>query len=143
MGVKLNCIFDLFQKLIFFSSLKVSLILPGKEKNAFFFFFLLFRATPAAYGGSQARGPIRNTAAGLHHSLQQCQIQAPSVTYTAVYHNTRSLTHYQGQGWNPQPHCSQSDSFLLRHGRNSKNAFFLKSDFKLLNMSTSFSFLKN
>ena len=28
----------------------------------------LFRAVPAANGGSQARGPIRVTAAGLHHS---------------------------------------------------------------------------
>ena len=28
----------------------------------------LFRATPMAYGGSQARGQIRGTAAGLHHS---------------------------------------------------------------------------
>ena len=32
----------------------------------FFFFFPLFRAAGAAYGGSQARGQIR--AAGLHHS---------------------------------------------------------------------------
>ena len=30
--------------------------------------FLLFRAAPAAYGGSQVRGPIGATAAGLHHS---------------------------------------------------------------------------
>ena len=29
---------------------------------------LLFRAAPVAYGRSQARGPIRATAAGLHHS---------------------------------------------------------------------------
>ena len=29
---------------------------------------LLFSATPAAYGGSQARGPIGATAACLHHS---------------------------------------------------------------------------
>jgi len=29
---------------------------------------LLVRATPAAYGGSQARGQIRAAAAGLHHS---------------------------------------------------------------------------
>ena len=29
---------------------------------------LFFRATHAAYGGSQARGPIRATAAGVHHS---------------------------------------------------------------------------
>ena len=28
-----------------------------------------FRATHMAYGGSQARGPIRAVAAGLHHSL--------------------------------------------------------------------------
>ena len=33
-----------------------------------FFFFGLFRAMPMAYGGSQARGRIRATAAGLHHS---------------------------------------------------------------------------
>ena len=33
-----------------------------------FFFFLLFRAAPLAYGGSQTRGLIRATAAGLRHS---------------------------------------------------------------------------
>ena len=31
-------------------------------------FVLLFRTTPATYGGSQARGQIRATASGLHHS---------------------------------------------------------------------------
>ena len=30
--------------------------------------FLLFRAVPAAYGGSQARGHIRAVAAGLCHN---------------------------------------------------------------------------
>ena len=34
----------------------------------FFFVFCLFRATPAAYGGSQAKGPIGAAASGLHHS---------------------------------------------------------------------------
>jgi len=34
----------------------------------FGFFFCLFKATPGACGGSQARGPIGATAAGLHHS---------------------------------------------------------------------------
>ena len=34
----------------------------------FFFTFLLFRATPAAYGHPQAKGPIRATAAGLCQS---------------------------------------------------------------------------
>ena len=33
-----------------------------------FFFFCLFRAAPMAYAGSQARGLIGATAAGLHHS---------------------------------------------------------------------------
>ena len=30
--------------------------------------FLPFRATPEAYGGSQARGPVGATVASLHHS---------------------------------------------------------------------------
>ena len=34
----------------------------------FFFFFCYFRASPMAYGGSQARGQIRAVAAGLRHS---------------------------------------------------------------------------
>ena len=41
----------------------------------FFFFFVglfldssFFRATPKAYGGSQVRGQIAATAAGLHHN---------------------------------------------------------------------------
>ena len=42
-----------------------------------FFFFCLSRATPAAYGGSQARGPI----------------QAASVAYTTAHVDARSLTH--------------------------------------------------
>ena len=32
------------------------------------FLFLSFRATPAAYGGPQARGRIGTVAVGLHHS---------------------------------------------------------------------------
>ena len=47
--------------------------------------FLLFKAAPMAYGGSQARGPIGATAASLHHS----------------HSNTRSLTTEQGQELNP------------------------------------------
>ena len=34
----------------------------------YFFVFGLFRAKPAAYGGSQARGPIRAVAVGLRQS---------------------------------------------------------------------------
>ena len=39
--------------------------------KGFFLFvclFLIFRATPAAYGGSHARGRIRAVAAGLRHN---------------------------------------------------------------------------
>ena len=36
--------------------------------GCFFFSFYLFRAIPAAYGGTQARGLIRGTTAGLRHS---------------------------------------------------------------------------
>ena len=44
-----------------------------------FFLFFFFRASPTAYGDSQARGQIGATAAGLHHS--HSQIQATFVTY--------------------------------------------------------------
>ena len=44
-------------------------IYPGTLTfNIIFFFFLLFRVVPGAYGGSQARGRNGATAAGLHHS---------------------------------------------------------------------------
>ena len=34
----------------------------------FIFVFCPFRSAPAAYGGSQTRGPVGAVAAGLHHS---------------------------------------------------------------------------
>ena len=36
--------------------------------SSVFLFFLLFRAAPVAYGGSQARSQIWAVAAGPHHS---------------------------------------------------------------------------
>ena len=39
----------------------------------FFFFFFFFRAAPAAYGSSQARGPVGATAASLHHSYNNAR----------------------------------------------------------------------
>ena len=41
------------------------------------FFFLLFRATSAAYGSSQNRAQIRATAVGLHRCSWQCKIPDP------------------------------------------------------------------
>ena len=50
----------------------VSNILFVDEQNEiapfFFWSFCLSRASPMAYGGSQARGPIGAIAAGLHQS---------------------------------------------------------------------------
>ena len=42
-----------------------------------FFLSCFLGPAPTAYGGSQARGPIRAAATGLHHSSQQCQILNP------------------------------------------------------------------
>ena len=39
--------------------------------------FFIFRAAPAAYGGSQAKGHIGATAASLHLSSQQHRILNP------------------------------------------------------------------
>ena len=39
-----------------------------RHRGGFFYFFLLFRATPVAYGGSQAKGQIRAVATGLPQS---------------------------------------------------------------------------
>ena len=53
-----------------------------------FFFSFLFRATPATYGSSWARG--QTGAAGAGHAL--------------ACNNARSLNTEQGQGPNPNPH---------------------------------------
>ena len=74
----------------------LSVIEPLKKISLFFlnlFIFCLFRATPVAYGSSQARGHIGATAAGLHHSPQQGSIRAVSATYTTAHGNTGPLTH--------------------------------------------------
>ena len=54
-------------------------------------FFFLSIASPVAYGTSQARGPIRATAASLPPQPQQHWIQAMSMTYAAVCANVQSL----------------------------------------------------
>ena len=43
-------------------------LIHNKTNTNFFFVFCPFRATPVAYGGSQARGLIGAIAAGLCHS---------------------------------------------------------------------------
>ena len=53
------------------------------------FFFLLFRATPTAYGDSQARDPTQDPSRiyDLHRSSQQCQILNPLIEARDRTHN--------------------------------------------------------
>ena len=56
-----------------------------RAKGPFFFFFAFSRATPVAYGRSQARGRIGAVAAGLHHShsnagSEPCLLPIPQLT---------------------------------------------------------------
>ena len=90
-----------------------------------FFAFLIcyFRASPVAYGGSQATGQIGVTAAGLRHShsnvlSKPCLRPAPQPTAMLD-----SRPPERGQGSNPHPHGCQSDLFWLHHNRNSSFSF--------------------
>ena len=47
-----------------------------------FFFFGLFMAAPAAYGGSPARGLVRAVAAGLHSHSHSCTRSEPHLQPT-------------------------------------------------------------
>ena len=85
----------------FFGDMSIQVYCPFFNWVVFFCCcFLLFRAAPAAYGGSHARGWIWAAAASLYHS-QQHQIQAASVTYTTAHGYIRSLTHWARPGIKP------------------------------------------
>ena len=73
-------------------------ILKHKRANLFFFFgsLCLLGPHPAAYGGSQARGPI-----GATTGPQQRRMRATSATYTTVHRNAGSLTHWARPGIEP------------------------------------------
>ena len=83
----------------------------------FFFFFLLFRVTLAAYGSSQAKGRIRATASG--HSLIIAGSQPRLRPIPQFMATPDPPPTEQGQGSNPHPHGCQSDSFQLYHNGNS------------------------
>ena len=66
------------------------------------FFFGLSMAAPAAYGGSQARGPIGAAATNRPTpEPQQHQIQATSAIYTTAHSNAGSPTHSARPGTEP------------------------------------------
>ena len=83
-----------------------------------FFFFFLFRAAPAAYRSSQARGLIRAAAAGLCHSTAGSKPSLqPTPQLTAVL--DPQLTK-QGQGSNPHLMDTSWVCDLLSHNGNSQ-----------------------
>ena len=97
----------------------------------FFFVFLSFRAAPTAYGGSQARGPFRAVAAGLHHSHSH----VGSWPHLQLHHSSP-----QRQILNPlseagvQTHILMDTSqvcYLLSHDGNSPLPILNKSNFPL------------
>ena len=62
------------------------------KSSVFSFPFSFFRAIPVEYGSSQAGGPIRASAAGLHH----IHSNTGSDPYTTAHGNAGSLTHQVG-----------------------------------------------
>ena len=78
-----------------------------------FFFLSFFRATPVAYGGSQASGLIRVVATSLQHSHSNARSELrlrPTLQLMAMLDPTLQLMAMldpeQGQGQNTQPHGS-------------------------------------
>ena len=63
----------------------------------FLFSFFIFRAAPATYGSSKARGWIGAAAAGLCHSHSTARSK-PCLTYTTACGNAGSLTHWMKPG---------------------------------------------
>ena len=71
-----------------------------------FCLFVLFRAAPAAYGGSRLRGLIGGVAAGLHHSHSHARSEPrlrPTPQLTALLDPQPAE---RGQGSNPPPRGS-------------------------------------
>ena len=66
----------------------------------YLFIFLLFRAAPAAYGGSQPRCHVWATTAGLHHSHSNAGSEL-HLWPTAAHGNAGSLTQWARPGIEP------------------------------------------
>ena len=59
---------EYLQNMTNYEVIKTEIFLVEMFQTFTFFSFCLFRAVPEAYGGSQARGPVIATAAGLRPS---------------------------------------------------------------------------
>ena len=73
-------------------------------KYILLFFFLLCRAAPAAYGASQARGPIGAVADGLHHNHSNARSEPPLRPTPQLTETPDAKPTEQGQGSNLHPH---------------------------------------
>ena len=93
----------------------ISLLFRMSSFLFFVFCFCLFRATPAVYGGSQARVQMRAVADNLHQSHSNAGSK-PRLRPTPQPRQCRILTK-RGQGSNPQPHGPQSDSLATEPRR--------------------------
>ena len=67
-------------------------------------FFVFFRAAPAAYGGSQARGLIGTVAAGLCHRHARSELRLRSTPQLTARLDASPTE--LGWGSNPHPHGS-------------------------------------
>ena len=75
-----------------------------KYGKSVFFLLFFFRATPAAYGSSQARSRIKATAGGLCHSYSNAKSE-PHLRPTPQVPAMQDLQSTdQGQGTNPHPY---------------------------------------
>ena len=80
------------------------------DLSAHIFSYFLFRAAPAAYGSSEARGQIQAAAAGLHHSHSNSGSElhlGPTLQLMATPDPSPTE---RGQGSNPHPHGCLSAS---------------------------------
>ena len=90
----------------------------------YYYHYLLFRATPMAYGGSQTRGWTGAAAASLHHS------HSNEGSKQHLWHEpllTAMLDPQPiewGQGLNPHPHGYWSYLFMLSHEGTSLVCYF-------------------
>ena len=78
----------------------------GVQGETFFFFFLLFRAIPTAYGNSQARGQIGAAPASLHHSHSNAGSKPRLQTTPQLTATPNPSPTEGGQRSNSQPHGS-------------------------------------
>ena len=84
---------------------------------------LLFGASPAAYGSSQARSQIG--AAALQHSLNSARSELhPWPTHRSSLQCWILNPHQQGKGWNPQPHGSSRVLNPMNNNRNSQTSIY-------------------